>query len=745
MSKSSSLINKNVVKERVHKYLFTSMVSHRGTPISFAMREDGRIFYSVLDMSGISQSSDQAKNEDRNNDKHYWSKTNFKSQSASQLSFPSEIMQIGYAVVPNFTINKYDKNNERIVSNTAEKSNGRELSKRAIEDKTDLFYSSTARLGAKEPFQTLSDGKYIYVFRQSIAKDDPNNETIEISGSNLHNEAPVLVDSTLLVDRFILSGSTLKQSREVRYQRSRHKTKPESRKDTLSAVDVEGNPFYEPTRELGFAHDLADGNFSVLLLPGADPEDQRWQIFTTNAVTGKVSSFNIRFDAGIVFDTSDAELFLEKFIGQYELDTGLIADVQTLIRDDKDNDEIATDLLNRSPYRDADIPEDALSEAIYTIRTGVIKDDFILESTSLWPLIEHEGNGDIKGDYLQDGALIENYQFHGADDSLQPYASPYTPKNGLSSCYYYQQEIGSDGKPLKNRACVMLATGLEDKEKNKYIGILNFSAANSGQLSRFTTDSVNMPDINVQALDKNPYDTLEHIPTDDANRVAWQRPQKMHLLDIDPNGLSTSGGVLKFAYTSAAIGKSQGFSDAIVATDPYLFDDSLGRVNLYFKGRQNDFFVLYFNPIGSKSLQITDSNSQAVNPPLSLKLRLDRDAAIHVNATLPKDSNVCTLTMRLQPGNEVVEEWKYLPKRYSQISAILNGNNTLPLGTLEHLGEKDEPGAADIKRSVREKVLSLRTKIDNTLIFQGENTYGREVISHRNRVDLLRMGQKFVA
>jgi hypothetical protein len=41
---------------------------------------------------------------------------------------------------------------------------------------------------------------------------------------------------------------------------------------------------------------------------------------------------------------------------------------KTKLGDDKDDDEIATALLSRSPYRDAGIPEDALSEIIYTIR-----------------------------------------------------------------------------------------------------------------------------------------------------------------------------------------------------------------------------------------------------------------------------------------------------------------------------------------------------------------------------------------
>jgi hypothetical protein len=145
-----------------------------------------------------------------------------------------EIMQVGYSVVPNHEIDKYDSNNQKIIDKYDEAGkpldvNGRELSLEAINDKTDRFHSSTARLGAKQPFQTLSDSKYIYVFRQS-AKADPNDSTLAI------------VNNTLLVDRFILSGTVLKLSREVRYQRSRHKTEPESRKDTLAAVDVEGNP-----------------------------------------------------------------------------------------------------------------------------------------------------------------------------------------------------------------------------------------------------------------------------------------------------------------------------------------------------------------------------------------------------------------------------------------------------------------------------------------------------------------------
>ena len=194
MPQSSPLINKNITKEKTHKYSYTSMVSHRGTPVSFAMVEDGRIFYSVLDMSNTEQNANQVgdNDNDRNNDKNYWSKVNFEGVGASRLQFPIEIMQVGYGVVPNFLIDKYDSSNNKIIHkyNLEGKpldQDGKELSEPAIKDKTDPFYSSTARLGANVPFQVLSDGKYIYVFRQSIAASDSNNE---------NNENPAIVNNT---------------------------------------------------------------------------------------------------------------------------------------------------------------------------------------------------------------------------------------------------------------------------------------------------------------------------------------------------------------------------------------------------------------------------------------------------------------------------------------------------------------------------------------------------------------------
>ena len=79
--------------------------------------------------------------------------------SVSTLQFPKEIAQVGYGVVPNRLVGDY-KTAKDTTNNDGE---------------IDSFYSTTARLGAIAPFQALSDGKYIYIFRQSVAAGDDNN------------------------------------------------------------------------------------------------------------------------------------------------------------------------------------------------------------------------------------------------------------------------------------------------------------------------------------------------------------------------------------------------------------------------------------------------------------------------------------------------------------------------------------------------------------------------------------------
>jgi hypothetical protein len=228
------------------------MVRHNGTAIAFAVNAERRILYSALDLS------DQPNRGPL--DSSYWQ------DNPTELAFPDEVVTVGEGLF----------NPRRMPVYKVGSSEPEAQGVRVRESEKDRFRSTTASLSAAVPIQVLSDGRYVYVFRQSLA-----NDSVGVSAG------------TLLVDRFLLSGTSLQPKREVRFQRSRNKYVPQSRKDGLGAKDMEQQPFFEPTQELRFIHNLQEGRFAVLVLPTEIAAYQRWQIFAHNAVTGAIDSFSI--------------------------------------------------------------------------------------------------------------------------------------------------------------------------------------------------------------------------------------------------------------------------------------------------------------------------------------------------------------------------------------------------------------------------------------------------------------------
>lgn len=158
-----------------------------------------------------------------------------------------------------------------------------------------------------------SDGKFVYVFRQSInihheaslfAKMDDGSAVVDQNG----NPVPI-VNDTLLVDRFVLAGTHLSPKREVRFKRSRNKHRPQGHTDSLGAKDMNDQPFIEPTKELDFVSNLHHGRFTVLLLPTQIAEIQRWQIFTHNDDIQRVDSFNIERSDNGLFNTKGTTFY----------------------------------------------------------------------------------------------------------------------------------------------------------------------------------------------------------------------------------------------------------------------------------------------------------------------------------------------------------------------------------------------------------------------------------------------------
>ncbi|MEZ4712461.1 MAG: LamG-like jellyroll fold domain-containing protein [Caldilineaceae bacterium] len=281
------MLNQFIQSYRDHVYKYTTMVRHKGAIIALAMDSERRIFYAVLDL--------QNKEVQNPLDVHYWP------GAPLEVRFPNEISEVGIGVVGQTLLPVVQKGNRTPVARD----------RQVPETEKDHFLSTTARLTADAPFQVLSDGRHLFIFRQAIAashadqvfKLDENDERIK---DNNGNDVP-LVDSTLLVDRFVLSGTTLQTKMEVRYQRSRNKTRPQSRKDSLGAKDLDEKPFYEPTQELRFVRGLQEGRFTVLLLPTGVAGVQRWQIFAHNRHSGQIDSYNVERAADGLFNTRGSQ------------------------------------------------------------------------------------------------------------------------------------------------------------------------------------------------------------------------------------------------------------------------------------------------------------------------------------------------------------------------------------------------------------------------------------------------------
>ncbi|WP_344830965.1 LamG domain-containing protein [Actinocorallia longicatena] len=135
---------------------------------------------------------------------------------------------------------------------------------------------------ADAPFQIVSDGDYLYVFRQSK-------------------------DAGVYVDRFVLDEATgrLYNAWQVRFRRSGKADIPLDRRDTFGSTDMNGEKFVEPTIQLDFLPPVVNGSFAVALVPGELPSMSRWQFFLHNRDTGGLVGYSILRSANGLFDLAD--------------------------------------------------------------------------------------------------------------------------------------------------------------------------------------------------------------------------------------------------------------------------------------------------------------------------------------------------------------------------------------------------------------------------------------------------------
>ncbi len=281
------MLNTFIKTYGTRNYKHVTLVRHKGVVIALALDDARRIFYSVLDLKNTEIKSPL--------DVNYWL------ENPRELRFPNEIAEVGIGVADQTMLPVVKKGGTK----------AEPFGTIVRDDEKDFFLSTTARLSADAPFQALSDGRHVFIFRQAVEANDANNVVkLDAEGNVVKDKDgnPVkVVDSTLLVDRFVLSGTELKTKMEVRFQRSRSKTRPQSRKDSLGAKDMNDNNFFEPTQELRFVRGLTAGRFTALLVPTQIAGVQRWQIFAHNNKTGAIDSYNVERSNDGLFNTRGSQ------------------------------------------------------------------------------------------------------------------------------------------------------------------------------------------------------------------------------------------------------------------------------------------------------------------------------------------------------------------------------------------------------------------------------------------------------
>ncbi|KAM7219919.1 hypothetical protein V8F06_004774 [Rhypophila decipiens] len=275
------------------RYISTRLVTHNGVTIAVALgKADGDpssffFDYSILNAEDETQAAkDKAKTTSAETADKLDSQCWF--ENVKTLQFPCEVRVVGEEAVPVYEIPAVDHSGRKVVRIPGQT------------EKLNTWFSSSLCLMDPDVsnFQVLSDGRYVYLFRQgaSVAKTSPNPFMTQLEAG----KPPV--DGNLLCDRFILVGTTLSRPLEARYQRSRQKQIPLNEQDTLRAKDINDNNFYEPTHSLRFVRDLIEGRFSVLRAPTVINDVARWIIFSQSRSTSQIECLTTDVASDGLFD-----------------------------------------------------------------------------------------------------------------------------------------------------------------------------------------------------------------------------------------------------------------------------------------------------------------------------------------------------------------------------------------------------------------------------------------------------------
>ncbi|NUO82234.1 hypothetical protein HUU05_19350, partial [candidate division KSB1 bacterium] len=180
----------------------------------------------------------------------------------------------------------------------------------------------------------------------------------------------------------------------------------------------------------------------------------------------------------------------------------------------------------------------------------------------------------------------------------------------------------------------------------------------------------------------------------------------MPLVQTDAFGLSLTGGVLGFAWTN---------------DEPLLFESSGGKLALYFRGADDQFFVCYYNTFTQRAqYQLLDENGNHSVRCLARTTEAEMDRlsiAVHAHT---EDDALCTVVIT-RPNNDpeqvITETWRNVPRAPEKFSRVLNGLAServyIGSGTVELVQGRIEKihFASGVRRALAEGTTLLFDKI----------------------------------
>ena len=213
--------------------------------------------------------------------------------------------------------------------------------------------------------------------------------------------------------------------------------------------------------------------------------------------------------------------------------------------------------------------------------------------------------------------------------------------------------------------------GSADNVGKNHIAALDLSVSPSGRLAQ-VPDNVELKQVAITGeladIFADNIDEIFDSEMDEQKKQELETKLKegavvtMPRVQTDPRGQTISGGLLGFAWTNDA---------------PLLFDSATGTLALYFRGRDDQFFVAYYDTFTERARVILFSDEKEAVNCFSTSTSYGKVRMIIEEEAEDEDACQVTIIIQDDEGNDAITEtWGKVPRQAREFSSVLNGQAT---------------------------------------------------------------------